>query len=47
MAAFKFKGIDVSISVTVIVTTSYAHANEVATANSFHKIATRKVRLKN
>src|SRR5688572_6119304 len=38
IAGFKFKGIDLPISVTVIVATSYSHADEIATANSFYKI---------
>jgi hypothetical protein len=36
-AGFKFKGIDHSIFITVIFAMSYFHANDIATANSFHK----------
>jgi hypothetical protein len=37
IAGFKFKGTDGSMFITVIFATSYFHANDIATANSFHK----------
>ena len=38
IAGFKFKGMDHSITITVIFATSYFHANEIGTVNSLHKI---------
>lgn len=38
IAGFKFKDMDTSLSITVIFATSYSHANDIATANSFRTI---------
>lgn len=41
VAGFKFKEKDKATFITVIFATSYFHAKEIATANSFHKIPGR------